>query len=316
MNGQTWVWLFAVALSMGLCGCSGKDGAAGSGDASPGDAATQAKDTPGQTAAGEEDAGTDPAAELPEGAETDSSIPDAGDDEDDEYEEEDEDDEEDEDALLDGAGKETSNESAAKGLTALVAEIKNTQARLALREREVIAREQLLASLETAVIEKNKELKQIKKEVIELLGQLQEKYGAERAKYEAAEKKKAAQREKVEQERIAKQKQLMIELADAREKHIAHLVATLKGMRSSAGASMIASMNDTDAVAVLRQLSPRQAAGILGGMEAVRAANLAQAMLGPPIQSDKMPSTPSTTTTGGDPAKETPVGDGEDNSER
>ncbi|MCP4600076.1 MAG: hypothetical protein GY847_05980 [Proteobacteria bacterium] len=156
------------------------------------------------------------------------------------------------------------------GLALLAAELKNRRQSLAMREREVIRREQLLANLETAVLTKSDELQKVKAEASALLNDLRDKYKDERSKYEI-------ERLKREQKRNEAQNQL----SNEREKRIIHLVATIKGMRASSGAGLLASMDDLDSVAVLRQLGPRQAAAILGGMPPDKAAKMAESMLGP-----------------------------------
>ncbi len=161
-------------------------------------------------------------------------------------------------------------EDDALGLKTLAQEIRERRRSLALREREVTRREQLLASLETAVLEKSDELQKVKAEILELLNELRDKYKAEHSKYEIERLKRNKERSKAQKE-----------LLGERDKRIIHLVATIKGMRASSGADLLASMDDVDAVEVLRQLGPRQAAAILGGMPPNKAAKLAESMLGP-----------------------------------
>ncbi len=156
------------------------------------------------------------------------------------------------------------------GLKELAAMLKDRRMRVALREREVVRREQLLADLETAVIRKSAELTKIKVEVAALMDELRHRYRQERSKYEVERLKRS-------KERTAAQKELDL----VREKRIVHLVATIKGMRAASGAGLLASMEEKDSVEVLRQLGPRQAAALLGGMPPNQGAKLAQAMLGP-----------------------------------
>ncbi len=156
------------------------------------------------------------------------------------------------------------------GLKELAAMLKDRRMRVALREREVVRREQLLADLETAVIRKSAELNKIKGEVAALMDELRHRYRQERSKYEVERLKRS-------KERTEAQKELDL----VREKRIIHLVATIKGMRAASGAGLLASMDEKDSVEVLRQLGPRQAAALLGGMPPTQGAKLAQAMLGP-----------------------------------
>ncbi|MCP4676907.1 MAG: hypothetical protein GY854_15600 [Deltaproteobacteria bacterium] len=178
-----------------------------------------------------------------------------------------------EDAGIEDAGSEMSDIQDLDdpaGLKELAEVLKERRRRLALREREIIRREQLLADLEIAVMERSGHLKTIKAEIVVMLEDLRERVGEEHSKYEAERLKRVKMRSDAE-----------IKLLDERAKHITHLVATIKGMRSSSGASLLGSMDHSDAVAVLRKLGPRQAAGLLGGMTPVQGAKLAQAMLGP-----------------------------------
>jgi flagellar motility protein MotE (MotC chaperone) len=156
------------------------------------------------------------------------------------------------------------------GIKVIADELRERRRLIALRERECIRREQLLSDLERAVLEKTAHLERLKKEVADLIGDLRGKYGDVRSKYEE-------ERLKREQERAEAKKEILGE----REKRIAHLVATLKGMRAASGAGLLASMDNADAVEVLQQLGPRQAAALLGGMNADQAAHLAESMLGP-----------------------------------
>ncbi len=150
-------------------------------------------------------------------------------------------------------------------LEILMTAIKEKKRSYALREREILSREQILANLENSAARKIEELKKVRGEMALLMEKLKQKSDESRAKREMEFNK--AEREH----------------AKEREMRIGHLMATLKGMRSSAAAGLLASMDEKDAVDVLRQLSPRQAASIMGGMPAAKSAMLAQAMLGPRV---------------------------------
>jgi flagellar motility protein MotE (MotC chaperone) len=150
---------------------------------------------------------------------------------------------------------------------------------LDLREREIIQREQLLESLERAAVEKTEQLKTLEAEASGLLDKLANRYENVRKDYEDERK-----------ERATELKDTVAAMAEEREDRTAQVVASLKGMRPSAGASLLASMNEEDAVDVLRKLSARQSAALLGEMPPKKAAELAEAMIGPRLPSaDSLP---------------------------
>ena len=157
-----------------------------------------------------------------------------------------------------------------------------------LREREVIHREQMVAGLEEATLQQVEVLWKLKSQVKVLLEKVGEDFKDERKKYEIKQKKEEEKRieevkkqEEIRKRKAAELKRVAEEMTEARMQHIVQLAQTIKGMRAAAGASMLASMDEKDAVAVLRQLGARQAAALLGNMPADKAAALAEAMLGP-----------------------------------
>lgn len=178
--------------------------------------------------------------------------------------------------------------------------LKNRIQEIELREREVIQREQMVASLEAATMQQVDVLWKLKSQVSTLLEKVGEDFKDERQEYEQKLKKEEDKRLKKEKEvEAARQKKaeelkrVSEEMSEERERRIVHLTATIKGMRASAGAGMLASMDEKDAVAILRQLGARQAAALLGGMPADKAARLAEAMLGPkPISPDLIDNEP------------------------
>jgi flagellar motility protein MotE (MotC chaperone) len=173
-------------------------------------------------------------------------------------------------------------------LNELVKHLKNRIQEIDLREREVIQREQMVASLEAATMQQVDLLWKLKSQVAVLLEKVGDNFKDERQAYELKVKKeeearikKEKEAEALRQKKAEELKQASQELGEERERHIVHLTAAIKGMRASAGASMLASMDETDAVSILRQLGSRQAAALLGGMQPDKAAQLAEAMLGP-----------------------------------
>ena len=164
-----------------------------------------------------------------------------------------------------------------------------------LKEREVIQREQMVAALEESTMQQVEVLWKLKTQVQGLLEKVGEDFKDERKKYEIKKKKEEVKRgketaeaEELRRKRAAELKQAAEEMSEARVRRIVQLAATIKGMRAAAGAEMLASMDETDAVAVLQQLGARQAAALLGNMPADKAAKLAGAMLGPKPISPEM----------------------------
>ena len=173
-------------------------------------------------------------------------------------------------------------------LAALATLMKKRNREIDLREREASEREQTLSALERVTVKQTAELTQLRSEITTLMESLNRDFEVERAAFEEKQKKEAAARAQKEKAAAAaeateaeKRKKLAAEMAEERENRTAQLTAAIKGMRPSSGAAMLASMDQTDAVAVLRQLGARQAAQLLGNMPANTAAALAQAMLGP-----------------------------------
>ncbi len=148
-------------------------------------------------------------------------------------------------------------------LKKLSEELEKRRYDLDLREREIVQREHLLNNLETAALQKAGELEKLKVEVSAMLGELRGNLASDRAK------------------RVEELREAVGELSEDRKERIAHLVATIKGMRASAGAGLLGSMDKNDAVEVLRALSARQAATFLGALPPDKAAVLAEEMLGP-----------------------------------
>jgi flagellar motility protein MotE (MotC chaperone) len=145
---------------------------------------------------------------------------------------------------------------------------------LDLREREIIQREQLLEGLELAAVQKTEQLKALESEASAILDKLESRYEDVRKTYDDERKERAtALKDSVEA------------MAAEREDRTVQLVASLKGMRPSAGAGLLSSMNEDDAVDVLRRLSARQSAALLGEMPPKKAADLAEAMIGPKLPS-------------------------------
>jgi hypothetical protein len=177
----------------------------------------------------------------------------------------------------------------------LVKQLQVRMQQIELREREVIQREQMVANLEEVTMQQVEVLWKLKAQVSELLEKVGEDFKDERKAYEIKlkkEKKDHLEKERkaaeLRQKRAEELKQMAEEMTEARERRIVQLAATIKGMRASAGAGMLASMEDKDAVAVLRQLGARQAAALLGNMPADKAAHLAESMLGPKPISPEM----------------------------
>jgi flagellar motility protein MotE (MotC chaperone) len=173
-------------------------------------------------------------------------------------------------------------------ISKLVSLLQRRDKEIDLKEREVLEREQRMSGLETATMRQTDMLFKLKNEVSTLMKNLNSDFKEERKLFEEKKKKEAALRDKKEKEALAakeaaaeKRRKLAEEMAEKREQRTVHLTATIKGMRPSSGAGMLASMDEADAVAVLRQLGARQAAALLGNMPADKAAALAEAMLGP-----------------------------------
>ncbi len=160
--------------------------------------------------------------------------------------------------------------SAEAALVQLGAQLRQRQRALDLRERELNQREQLIRNLEIASVQQAGELSKLKSELNGIYAKLEQKYEEQRTVTEA---KRA--------ERAETYNRAVDELADERRRRITHLVSTIKGMRAETGADLLSSMDDVDAVEVLRKLSARQAASFLGAMPPKKAAKLAQDMLGP-----------------------------------
>ncbi len=143
--------------------------------------------------------------------------------------------------------------------------LENRRRELDIREAEIIRREHLLENLENAAVQKAGNLKLLREEITAMLSELESKLESQR------------------KERLKELHGAVDELSAEREQRLAHLVAAVKGMRPDAGAELLGIMDEADAVHVLRTLSARQAAIFLGAMPPARAANLAQAMLGPKV---------------------------------
>ena len=181
------------------------------------------------------------------------------------------------DSGKEGDGFVLTADSSEQDLEALVTHLNDRQQALELKERDIIQREQMVSSLEESVLKQVEKLWKLKTEVSTLLDKMGEDYKTERKAHEEKLKREEALRAKKREEF----KKAAEEISEERAQRIVHLTATIKGMRASSGAGMLASMDEGDAVAVLRQLGARQAAGLLGNMPPAKAAMLAGAMLGP-----------------------------------
>jgi len=185
-------------------------------------------------------------------------------------------------------------------LAELAALLRRRSKELDLREREIAEREQMMAGLETASMRQVDVLFKLKDEVSVLMEKLGKDFEAERKLYQEKQQKEAAARLTREKEaaaaaatEAANRRKMARELAEKREQQTIQLTAAIKGMRPSSGASMLASMDEMDAVSVLRQLGARQAAALLGNMPPEKAARLAESMLGPkPTPADVAPPPP------------------------
>lgn len=170
----------------------------------------------------------------------------------------------------------------------LAALLRSRSKEMDLREREITEREQMMSSLEAATMTQVDVLLKLKDEVSVLMAKLGKDFEAERKVFAEKQQKEEALRLSKEKEaatqsaaEAVKRQKLSQEMAAEREQRTVQLTAAIKGMRPSSGASMLASMDQMDAVAVLRQLGARQAAALLGNMPPEIAASLAEAMLGP-----------------------------------
>ena len=141
--------------------------------------------------------------------------------------------------------------------------------RLNRKERDLIAREQLVTKLEKTAANKTGEAKEIYKKVDDMLKKLS-------SKYEDFRKLKIDKMETANKKRLAE-----------REVQIDHLVATVKGMQPESGAGLLMNMDIEDVVQVLKKLGARQTAGLFGQMPPAKAAELTAAMLGPGKVYDK-----------------------------
>jgi flagellar motility protein MotE (MotC chaperone) len=152
------------------------------------------------------------------------------------------------------------------GLSIVASELRRLKADLDAREMDLVAREQRINLLEETIGTRSVDLTKLRKEADALLSLLKATPGAD------------------DPDGLAP-KEVPDPAANApsaeRELRLSHLADTLKGMRASSSAGVLASMErEEDAVDLLTRMNARQAAGILGAMPSGKAAVLAQRMLG------------------------------------
>jgi len=166
----------------------------------------------------------------------------------------------------DAAATDTCPDSA--GLLIVARELMQRKVDLDTREMDLVSREQQISLLEETIGKRSVDLMKLKSDADALLSRLEATPGA----YDPDEPPP-----EVVSDTPANAP------SEDRERRLAHLADTLKGMRASSSAGVLASMeSEEDAVDLLTRMSARQAAGVLGAMPPGKAAVLAQRMLGTP----------------------------------